>query len=214
MESSFRATIPEGTRLIETMGWHPEKGIGHLDLHLARLETSAQRLGFPYNEERIRAALPLKSQAALRVRLTLGAGGDVDVTTGPLPPNPQFWRVAVHPVRLWADDPWLGVKTTHRALYDQARAALPDGVDEWLFLNERGELCEGTITNLFVITESGARVTPPLRSGLLPGVLRAGLRREGWHEAVLTLGDLAKAREIFVGNALRGLIKVQDAPFA
>ena len=35
------------------------------------------------------------------------------------------------------------------ARYDAARAALPAGVDEVVFLNERGEVCEGTITNVF-----------------------------------------------------------------
>ena len=39
--------------------------------------------------------------------------------------------------------------------YDAARAALPAGIDEGLFLNERGEVCEGTITNVFVDSAKG-----------------------------------------------------------
>ncbi len=102
---------------------------------------------------------------------------------------------------------WLGHKTTNRALYDQARAGLPVGIDELIFVNERGEVCEGTITNVFV-QEGDRLLTPPLASGLLPGVLRAELLDTGRAvEAVLTLPDLEHAEAIFCGNSLRGLIR-------
>ena len=83
----------------------------------------------------------------------------------------------------------------------QARAALPAGLDEVVFLNERGEVCDGTITTVFFDRGAGMR-TPPLACGLLPGVLRAELAVP---EEVLLAGDLPKVR-LWVGNALRGLI--------
>lgn len=214
MESPFRDAIPEDTRLIETLGWSPEGGYRHLALHLARLEQSAMRLGFPFDLAACRAALGHDGEEPQRVRLTLDARGIIEVTRSALPSSPALWRVALHPQRLDPDDPWLGVKTTQRALYDKARQDLPKGIDEWLFLNTRDEFCEGTITNLFVIREDGERVTPPLSSGVLPGVLRASLLIDGWKEAVLCRDDLAKAREIYMGNAVRGLIRAELAPFA
>ncbi len=214
MESPFRDALPEDTRLIETLGWSPEGGYRHLALHLARLEQSAMRLGFPFDLAAFRAALGHDGEEPQRVRLTLDARGIIEVTRSALPSSPALWRVALHPQRLDPDDPWLGVKTTQRALYDKARQDLPEGIDEWLFLNTRDELCEGTITNLFVIREDGERVTPPLTSGVLPGVLRASLLIDGWKEAVLCRHDLAKAREIYMGNAVRGLIRAELAPFA
>ena len=84
---------------------------------------------------------------------------------------------------------------------------MPEGVDELLFLNERDEVCEGTITNVFVHGADGAHVTPPLSCGLLPGVLRQSeLGRGHVTEAVVTVGDLRRARGISVGNSLRGMI--------
>ena len=83
-------------------------------------------------------------------------------------PGPEVWRCASPTQRLDPDDPWLRVKTTERALYDAARAALPPGVDEMLFLNRRGEVCEGTIANVF-LERDGVLLTPPLGCGLLPG---------------------------------------------
>ena len=102
------------------------------------------------------------------------------------------------------------MKTSARARYDRARAALPPGIDEWIFLNTRGEVCEGTITSLF-LRRDGELLTPPLASGLLPGVLRGLLLREGRaREAVLRPADLAEG-ELLVGNSLRGLVPARRA---
>jgi 4-amino-4-deoxychorismate lyase len=122
--------------------------------------------------------------------------------------------VQVSEKRLSSDDPWLRIKTTNRALYDAERAALPKGVDEWLFLNEAGHVCEGTITNIFVTLANGDRVTPPVTSGVLPGILRQQLVAQGWAERIVTPDDLRSAREIMMGNALRGLIRADIAPIA
>jgi 4-amino-4-deoxychorismate lyase len=109
--------------------------------------------------------------------------------------------LALAGARLRSDDPWLAVKSTNRVVYDTARAALPEGVEEVVFLNERGEVCDGSITTVFFDRGQGMR-TPPLSSGLLPGVLRAEL---GCPEEVLLAQDLPHVR-LWVGNALRGLI--------
>jgi 4-amino-4-deoxychorismate lyase len=207
VESALRISIPHGTCLIETFGWYP--GLRHADLHVARMGASAARLGFPFNPAAARAAMVQDSATPLRCRMTLDAKGRLDVTTAPLPPAPSRWRVCLAAPRLRADDPWLAVKSTQRGLYDQMRAALPDGVDEWLFLNERGELAEGTITTLFLEMPDGRKLTPARACGVLPGVLRAQMLAQGWAEAILSCADLRAARAIYMGNALRGLIAAE-----
>ncbi|EYD72239.1 aminotransferase class IV family protein [Limimaricola hongkongensis] len=187
-------------KIIETLGAHPGEGPRRLSAHLDRMARTAAVLGYPFERIRAEALLDLTPEAPLRCRLTLDPAGELDLTTAPLGPNPSEWRVAIHPERLDADDPWLRRKTTRRALYDDARADLPDGVDEWLFLNRAGEVCEGTITNLFA-----GEATPALSCGLLPGVLRAALLGRGWREAVLHPGDLDGVG-FCMGNSLRGLI--------
>ena len=107
--------------------------------------------------------------------------------------------------RLSSGDPWLGVKTTERRVHDAARAALPEGVDEAVLLNERGAVGDGTITTVF-LERGGGLVTPPLSAGALPGVLREALLAEGrCREAELGLADLREGR-LLVGNSLRGLL--------
>ena len=189
-------------RLIETLLWDGA-AYPRLAGHLARLTGSAAALGYACDPAAVQAALPAPATPA-RVRLTLGPGGDTEVTQAPLPPARAEWRLALAPARLHSSDPWLQVKSTRRAVYDSARAALPDGVEELIFQNERGEVCEGTITNLFFDRGQGM-CTPPRASGLLPGVLRAGLIAQGCREELLLAEDLPRVR-LWVGNALRGLI--------
>jgi 4-amino-4-deoxychorismate lyase len=163
----------------------------------------AAALGWGFDAAGFEAAVDVDPAAGLRLRLTLDAAGRIEVAQAALPESRSEWRLALAGarLRLRSDDPWLAVKSTNRAVYDTARAALPEGVEEVVFLNERGEVCDGSITTVFFDRGQGMR-TPPLSSGLLPGVLRAEL---GCPEEVLLAQDLPHVR-LWVGNALRGLI--------
>lgn len=206
VESAFRdrAFQPE-LRLIETLA---ARGgvIPRLDRHMERLAASARRLGFACDVGQAVAVLfGALDGGDQRLRLTLARDGALAVTVGVLAANPAEWRVALSPVRLRSDDPWLGVKTTERALYDETRAALGAGLDEVIFANEKGEVCEGTITSVFFDLGQGLR-TPPLSCGCLPGVLRAAMLAEGQcQEGILPLDAIGQA-QIWLGNSLRGLI--------
>jgi len=184
-----------GLRLIETVFWDG-RAAPRWPLHLARLQRSAALLGWDCPP-----AAPAGPDHPARLRLTLDRAGRVAWDVHPLPPARAEWRVALAPGAVSSADPWLGIKSTRRSRYDSARAALPSGIDEVLFANERGEVTEGTITSIFFDRGQGMR-TPPLTCGLLPGVLRAEL---ACPEEVLRLEDLPHAR-LWVGNALRGLI--------
>ncbi len=199
MESALHAGAGEpGLKLIETLLWDGGR-FPRLALHLDRLAAAARLLGWP--PAAAEATLARISGPAARVRLTLDAAGRVEVTAAPLVPMSPFWRLGLAEARLRCDDPWLRVKSTRRPLHDAARAALPADREELIFLNERGEVCEGTITTLFFDRGQGLR-TPPLACGLLPGVLRAELAAP---EEILLAEDLPRVR-LWVGNALRGLI--------
>jgi 4-amino-4-deoxychorismate lyase len=205
MESPLRAGADTpGLKLIETALWDGA-ACPRIAGHLARLSASAASLGWPCDLDAARAALTGAPGQPARLRLTLDAGGLIEMTRAALPPTRPEWRLALAGTRLDADDPWLRLKTTRRASYDAARAALSDGIDEAIFLNQRGEVCEGTITTLFFDRGQGLR-TPPLSSGLLAGVLRAELLARGaCREEILMARDLPEVR-LWVGNALRGLI--------
>ncbi|MEN8833204.1 MAG: aminotransferase class IV family protein [Pacificibacter sp.] len=195
-------------RVIETLGWSVKTGAVRLDRHLARMAGTCAALGILFPQAQLRELIDgVNTAHDLRLRLTVDREGQGALEHWPLAATADQWRFAIAARRLNSSDMWLGHKTTNRALYDQARLGLPEGIDELIFLNERGEVCEGTITNLFV-QQGETLVTPPLASGLLPGVLRAELLDSGRAvEAVLTLPDLESAEAIFCGNSLRGLIR-------
>ena len=177
----------------------------YLEAHLARLAASAQVLGFPCDVDRARSLLHEQvGPSPARLRLSLNASGGIAVQSSPMPAAKPIWRIGLAVARLQSTDPWLRLKSSHRPAYDAARAALPAGLDEVILLNERDEVCDGSITNVFFDYGAGMR-TPPLSSGLLPGVLRAQL---ACPEEKLHADQLPRVR-LWVGNSLRGLIPSQ-----
>jgi 4-amino-4-deoxychorismate lyase len=212
-QSALRDGDGTGFDLIETMRWEPEAGFVRLERHLARLYGSASTLGFACDPERIGQTLTNtvgNAAAPLRIRLVLSPNGDVAVSAQPFEPLPpgKVWTLRIAGVHLDSGDPLLRHKTSRRAAFMKARSEFPaTAADEVILLNERSEICEGTITNIFVEERDGTLLTPAVACGLLPGILRAELLDEGRaREAVLTADDLTEGRNVFVGNSLRGLI--------
>ncbi|MCX9155267.1 aminodeoxychorismate synthase component I [Niveibacterium sp. 24ML] len=188
-----------------------------LDLHLARLTRSAAALGFAFNEAEARALIartsaPLHGKGAHRLRLALAPGGALSLSHASLDPLAGQLTVILSPERLDSRDPLLQHKTSRRFLYDQTlKECMARGHFDALFFNERDELCEGARSNVFIEVD-GRLLTPPARSGLLPGVMRQALLDAGKaHEAVLRRADLLSAQAVYVSNALRGLIAVTVA---
>lgn len=213
LKASFLTGFDPGFDLIETLrlenGRYPR-----LALHLERLQASARALGFACAVAEIAAHLAATAEShpagVYRVRLTLAHGGACALRCALLAADDSSaWCAVLAGEALDADDYLLRHKTSARARYDRALAALPADVFDAIFLNTRGEVCEGARSNVF-IERDGVLLTPPLTSGLLPGVLRRTLIESGRAvESVLTLDDLRAASTIYLGNALRGLVAVR-----
>lgn len=102
-----------------------------------------------------------------------------------------------------------GLKTTSYAenviALDAAHAV---GASEALFTNGRGEVCEGTGSNVFLVRD-GVVLTPALESAPLAGITRALVLE--WcaeagipaREEVLPLSALAEADEVFLTSSTR-----------
>ena len=119
-------------------------------------------------------------------------------------------KIALYSTPVTSTDPFLQYKTTARALYNKALAeAKAAGLFDYLFCNEKGELTEGSRSNVFILLDD-QWYTPPLSSGLLAGVQRAILLDELKAQArVLSQDDLAQAQQIIVCNALYGALQAR-----
>jgi len=201
-------------QLIETMLHTPDQGYALLERHLERLEASARYFLFEFDQRRTLKAL--KNHAsyleddAYRIRLLLHRDGSTTITETLLPKgsglNAMAYAVSEHTVD--NGNPFLYHKTTQRELFDSewTQANTQFGADEIIFLNEHGEVTEGSRTNIFARLE-GKLLTPPVTCGLLPGTFRADLLASGKaEEGVLTLEDLARAQNVYLGNSVRGLL--------
>jgi para-aminobenzoate synthetase/4-amino-4-deoxychorismate lyase len=210
-KGAFLAADPAPFELVETLrlegGAYPL-----LAGHLARLASSARHLGFVLDPAAVEGALRREAEAAggapRRVRLLLSARGGVRTEPAPLPPPPAApARVALSSRRVSRRDPTLFHKTTRRGTYDAARAERPELLDV-LLANEEDEVTEFTIGNV-VVELDGAQVTPPRDAGLLAGVMRGALLARGEVvERPVRVADLARARRLWLVNAVRGRVPV------
>ena len=196
----------------------------HLELHMARLEKSAQHLNIPFNNNLLfrnvdDLCLTLDPSLIYRLRIDLSAHGEISLKAAPITPLKSNLRL------LWAkdilsentvmqsSDQLLQHKVTRRKIYDQAWMKAEElGSFDALFTNELGYVTEGGRSNIF-IKKNGQWLTPPCSSGCLPGVMRNLLLKDtswGAKETDITPDDVLQADEIIFTNALRGIIKIEQ----
>ncbi|MGL5860694.1 MAG: aminotransferase class IV [Phycicoccus sp.] len=199
--------------------------------HLARMDRTLAGLGLPApDHERVREGVDAVLGAAPmdfgRVRWTVTAGlGPLGSDRGDSPltyivtavdqprPGPHGRVVGVEWVRN-ERSATAGLKTTSYAENVVAlRHAKQHGAEEAILANTRGELCEGTASNVFVVT-GGLLRTPPLSSGCLAGITRELVlewcRADGLDvvEESLPFGVLAEAEEVFITSSVRDVYPV------
>jgi branched-chain amino acid aminotransferase len=194
--------------------------------HLERLAHSAGGLGLTVPDtavvkEAADAVLTANGLTEARLRITVTGGPSplgsergaaeptVVISAMPLAPVPETVAVATVEWPRNERGALAGLKTISYAENVRALAvAASKGAAEAIFANTRGELCEGTGTNVFLV--SGNRLlTPPPDSGCLLGVTRALVlvvaERLGVDAAEETLpfSALAAADEAFLASTTR-----------
>ena len=210
------------------------------DRHMARLRRSAQMidLDVPFSDADLlaqtrdtMAAARLDGEAYIRVLVTRGIGElTYDPKATPTPsvviivkpqvdPPPDAYANGVHVVivDVVRNHPRsVNPMIKSNNLMNSALAmqeALRRGAFEGVMRNYRGELTECTTANLFVVAQ-GVALTPPLASGLLPGITREFLFEVGRdvgvevREQVLQDADLYGADEAFLTSTTREAVPI------
>jgi len=208
--------VPE-FQLLETLVWDGEYRL--LEEHIARMKSSALYFGFKFDEHGIRSALKdianRSNNVPKRVRITSAPEGKVKIEHHEFSVH-RFGRIRISSAQVSPRDRFLYHKTTHRDVYDREWAAAVNAeCDDSLFSNERGELTEGAIHNVFIV-KNGVWRTPRVECGLLPGTYRAHFLRENpeARTEILVLDDLLHADQIYLCNSVRGMQPVELADSA
>lgn len=216
LKAKFFSNPQQPFGLIETMLHEKGRGYVLLERHLVRMAESASYFGIPFNPDDAKNALNThvhgKDDQYLRVRLELSAKGELSVQSTALSPDAlsQTMRYVIADTPINSNNVHLYHKTTQRAFLDEPLkyAKEKHGCDEIVFLNERGELTQGSYMNLFLEQANGSYLTPPVTAGLLQGTFRAEfMATHTVIEQTLFPQDLKNAKAIYLGNSLRGLLK-------
>src|SRR4051812_29500992 len=211
------------------------------DRHLRRLRDSARLidLALPFTDEELAARIQEtiaaaklgEAEAYVRVLVTRGVGElSYDLKATPTP----SWVIIVKPLSSPSTETYQkGVKVVlvdvvrnhpqsvnpmikSNNLMNSAMAAqeaLKRGGFEAVMRNYRGELTECTQSNLFIV-KHGAAITPPLESGLLPGITREFIFEIGRdagievREQILRDDDLFGADEAFLTSTTREVLPI------
>ena len=92
----------------------------------------------------------------------------------------------------------------------EKRAAMAAGIHEMIFINTKGQISEGTVSNIFFVRKNTV-YTPQLSCGLLPGILRSYImERFPVTETIIYPDELVYYDECFVTNSLMGIMPVKQ----
>jgi para-aminobenzoate synthetase / 4-amino-4-deoxychorismate lyase len=214
LKAKFLTKSPFRFSLIETILWREKKGYYLLGLHLKRLADSCRYFSIPLDRRKLKSGLKNLekeiSAGECKVRILISQRGDITIEKEPLEKIAVPVKIKMSPRKVDPDNAFLYHKTTLRDLYDKEMArARRGGFFEVIFLNTKGEVTEGSITNVFILKD-GKLYTPPVKCGLLPGVLREYLLKEGKaREKVIYRKDILDADKVYIGNSVRGLLKTR-----
>ena len=219
-----------GDALFETMRAYSGK-IFHLNSHLDRLERGAQSicLKLPMSRNELQDVLYQTlgknncPDAVIRMTLTRGEGilgklwqtdthPTLSVHVRPYSAPPDEWYQRGVPISLIPESaPKLGslqeqVKSANYLNHILARKQAEESSSiEGIMLNEQGEVCDGTISNIFMIKE-GLLSTPAVNGYVLAGITRQVILKLAAQtgipckERTLTGDELLQGDELFLTN--------------
>ena len=226
-KSNLLFSPPASTQLLETILWRPNQGWFLIELHLSRLCHSAKALQFDFIQfdstqfdstqfdSKVLTLLNASvstAQTSQRVRLMVSRDGSIQVETNSLVAMPNRIKLCLAKEPVNSNSIWLRHKTTWRNVYQEAgKGIINNKIDDVILFNERREITETTIANI-AVKLNGKWCTPPLLSGLLPGVYRQYLLNRGkLIERVISIDDLLLANRqntrssmIAIFNSVRG----------
>jgi len=220
-----------GEGLFETFRWKNSFPVFWED-HVERMKNGSQILNIPFPgggglKKDVRKAVDKSGIEDAYLKVCLLSKGDLEfngranegsilVIVREYETPKKYVKAHVASFRRSSSSPTLRVKSTNYLENILARReAKRKGQDEAIFLNEKGEVAEGSSANLFWIDQE-TLCTPELDCGLLPGVTRSlllSLAPEMDFEVKrgkFSLDDLINSEGAFLTNSLAGIKSITE----
>ena len=198
-----------------------ERGVPQfLPWHMERMQSASEFLNLPFTrtqiereiEKALRALGANDNRTALKVTVTQenilctcrkNVYGEQDYRRG--------FRTVFSKVQRNETSPLTYYKTLNYGdCILEKRNAKQQGFDEPIFLNSRGELAEGSTSNIFFL-KGTLLVAPPLSCGMLPGIIRRYIYQTySVREEIVTPDTISDFDEMFLTNSLLGIMPVQS----
>lgn len=218
LKANFFTQMEPEFKLLES--WLYDSKTGHflLDAHLARLQKSADILGFSFADNLIRQDIKrlekyLLSNTAYKIRLVLMKQGAFQLTFNPITNNQNQCRklsvILYEDGCVQSQEILLKHKTTDsqvRCFFNKIKQIFAADYDDVIFMNENGHITESSKANIFIELNNQI-LTPPVDAGLLPGTMRAKILQENKNiiEKNVTKKDFMAATRIWLTNSVRGM---------
>lgn len=175
--------------------------------HFRRMKKSAKNLSFEFVD--FKNEINLCTDKKIILRVLLSKEGVFETQEIPLKElTTNVITVSKTPVN--SSEPLIYHKTTYRPWYENSMKKIKSGeIFDEIFFNEKGELTEGARSNI-TLEIGGELFTPPVNCGLLNGILRQEMLKQGKiKEKKLYLEDLKHAKKVFCINSIRGKVEVK-----
>jgi branched-subunit amino acid aminotransferase/4-amino-4-deoxychorismate lyase len=220
-----------GEGLFETFRVYGDKKLSFVEEHLDRMAEGCRFFSIPFFRQQAVDALkgalkeiPDDREARLRLDLvSYGKDGPEkagfetswDLLSQPPKKESIVVKLALAPFRRFSGSPLVRFKTTsYLENIFVLRWARKQKCFDALFANERGEITEGSITNVFFL-ENGHIFTPPVEAGLLSGITRKQVIKMAEQigiplkESAIDLGALNRFDGAFVTNSVIEILAVE-----
>lgn len=207
--------ITDDFKLFESIGWTGNR-FKLLNYHRSRIQKSAKYFGIPFNAslwtKHLNDFVKSKESISGRIKYNLYKDGSYKIIFFPMDfkkkqkdKSLQINKIQISEKIIHSDSLYLYHKTSFRKIYDESYKTKKEFYDI-LFINERKELTESCVHNLFLKMD-GIYFTPSIDSGILRGTLREYCLKKfprWFQEKILVPEDLLKADKIILGNSVRG----------
>ncbi len=207
----------------ETM-YYTKGKIPLLDLHFKRLNKSLRVLKLHTISKAdfislINECLSYKKYISARIKLSVLSDNKFQCTTenfsnGYTKWNAKGWSLIPYKKSKINYSPSSFIKKNKRTLYNSASQFAKDNIcDDALIFNKQNHIAETSIANIFIVKDN-CIYTPPLSSGCVRGVMRGlviSICKKNdipLRQKAITENDIVKADEVFITNALRGIIHI------